>query len=64
MRPGKTTGKLLYFIISELTMPWSYDGIDLLIGRAHKGAKNQEDLAEHQRKNHKSRRPIFAQYTN
>ena len=45
-------------------MPWSYDGIDLLISRAHKGAKNQEGLEEHQRKNHKGPRPIFAQFTN
>ena len=45
-------------------MPYSYDDIDLLINRAHRGAENQEDLEEHQIKNHKGARPIFAQFTN
>ena len=45
-------------------MPYSYDDIDLLISWAHRGAENQEDLEEHQRKNHKGPRPIFAQFTN
>ena len=45
-------------------MAYSYDDIDLLISRAHRGAENQEDLEEHQIKNHKGPRPIFAQFTN
>ena len=45
-------------------MPYSYDDIDLLINRAHRGAENQEDLEEHQIKNHKGPRPIFVQFTN
>ena len=59
-----TCKTLSHFIVSELNMLYSYDDIDLLISRAHKGAENQEDLEEHQRKNHKSPRPIFAQFTN
>ena len=45
-------------------MPYSYDDIDLLISRAQRGVENQEDLEEHQRKNHKGSRPIFAQFAN
>ena len=45
-------------------MAYSYDDIDLLSGWVHRGAEYQEDLEEHQRKNHKSPRPIFAQFTN
>ena len=45
-------------------MPYSYDDTDLLISQAHRGTENQEDLEEHQRKNHKGLRPIFAQFTN
>ena len=59
-----TCKTLSRFIISELNMPYSYDDIDLLVSRAHRGAENQEDLEEHQRKNHKVSRPIFAQFTN
>ena len=59
-----TCKTLSHFIVSELNMLYSYDDIDLLISRAHRGAENQEDLEEHQRKNHKSPRPIFAQFTN
>ena len=40
-------------------MPYSYDDTDLLISRAHRGTENQEDLEEHQRKNHKGLRPIY-----
>ena len=36
----------------------------MLISRAHRGAENQEDLEEHQRKNHKGPRSTFAQFTN
>ena len=39
-------------------MPYSYDDTDLL-SRAHRGTENQEDLEEHQRKNHKGLRPIY-----
>ena len=35
---------LSYFIMSELTMPWSYDGIDLLIGRAHRARSRSWSL--------------------
>ena len=59
-----TCKTLSHFIVSELNMPYSYDEIDLLISRAHRGAENQEDLEEHQMKNHKGPRPIFAQFTN
>ena len=59
-----TCKTLSHFIISELNMPYSYDDIDLLINRAHRGAENQEDLEEHQIKNHKGAKPIFAQFTN
>ena len=45
-------------------MPYSYDDIDLLFSWAHRGAENQEDLEEHQRKNHKGPKPIFMQFTN
>ena len=41
-------------------MPYSYDDIDLLINRAHRGAENQEDLEKHQIKNHKDTKPISA----
>ena len=34
-------------------MAFSDDDIDLLIIRAHRGAENQEDLEQHQRKKHK-----------
>ena len=60
----ETCTTLSHFIISELNMAYSYDDIDLLISRAHRGAENQEDLEEHQRKNHKGPRPIFVQFTN
>ena len=45
-------------------MPYSYDDIDLLISRAQRDVENQEDLEEHQRKNLKGSRPIFAQFAN
>ena len=45
-------------------MPYSYDDTDLMISQAHRGVENQEDLEEHQRKNHKDTRPIFVQFTN
>ena len=61
---GDTCKTLSHFIISELNKPYSYDDIDLLISRAHRGAENQEDLEEYQRKNSKGPRPIFAQFTN
>ena len=59
-----TCKTLSHFIISELNMPYSYDNIDLLIIRARRGAENEEDLEEHQIKNYKGPRPIFAQFTN
>ena len=59
-----TCKTLSHFIISELNMPYSYDDIDLLISWAHRGAENEEDLEEHQRKNHEGPRPIFVQFTN
>ena len=59
-----TCNTLSHFIISELNAPYPYDDIDLLISRAHRSAENQEDLEEHQRKNHKGSKPIFAQFTN
>ena len=59
-----TCKTLSHFIISELNMTYSYDGVDLLISWAHRGAENQEDLEENQRKNDKGPRPIFAQFTN
>ena len=59
-----TCKTLSHFIISELNIPYSYDDIDLLISRAHRGAEDQKDLEEYQTKNDKSPRPIFAQLTN
>ena len=59
-----TCKTLSHFIISELSMPYSYDDIELLISRAQRGAENQEDLEEYQTKNDKGPRPIFAQFTN
>ena len=59
-----TCKTLSHFIISELNAPYPYDDIDLLISRAHRSAENQEDLEEHQRKNLKGSKPIFAQFTN
>ena len=53
---------LSHFVISELNMPYSCD--DLLISWSDRGAENQEDLEEHQIKNHKGPRPIFVQFTN
>ena len=59
-----TCKTLSHFILSELNMPYSYDDIDLLISWTHREAENQEDLKEHQIKNHNSPRPIFVQFTN
>ena len=59
-----TCKTLSHFIISELNIPYSYDDIDLLISRTHRGAEDQKDLEEYQTKNDKSPRPIFAQLTN
>ena len=59
-----TCKTLSHFIISELNMAYSYDEIDLLISWAVRSAENQEDLEEHQIKNHKGPGPIFAQCTN
>ena len=55
-----TCKTLSHFIISELNTPYSYDDIDLLISQAHRGAENQEDIGQHQIKNYKGPRPIFA----
>ena len=54
-----TCKTLSHFIISEINMPYSYDDKNLLISQAHRGVENQEDLEEHQGKNHKGPRPIF-----
>ena len=59
-----TCKTLSHFIISELNIPYSYDDIDLLISRAHRGAEDQKDLEEYQTKNDKGPRPIFAELTN
>ena len=59
-----TCKTLSHFIISELNIPYSYDDIDLLISRTHRGAEDQKDLEEYQTKNDKGPRPIFAQLTN
>ena len=54
-----TCKTLSHFMVLELNMPYSYDDIDLLISQAHRGAENQEDLEEYQRKNHKGLRSIY-----
>ena len=59
-----TCKTLSHFIISELNMPYSYDNTDLMISQAHRGAENEDDLEEHQIKNHKGPQLIFAQFTN
>ena len=59
-----TCKTLSYFIILELNITYSHDDIDLIFRWNHGGAEYQEDLKEHQRKNHKDLRPIFDKFTN
>lgn len=57
-----TCATLAEFITTELTLPYSFDEIDMLISRAHRGPENNEEYNQNHRDKSKPK-PIFAQFS-